>query len=158
VIYRTDRLAVIWIDGPLPGMNEMIAAAKGSRGKGLAYSRMKKEWTDRVWAISKSTGINKPAAFDRPVSLQFVWVERDKKRDPDNVTAARKFILDGLVNAGVLQGDGWRWINGWWDRWDVNPDRPGVGVNIIVPEPTVQMASSEPESSSLAKRAKRRGG
>lgn len=139
MIYRTDNLAVLWVPGPLPGMNEMIAAAKGNRGKGLAYARMKKDWTDRVWAIAMSTGINKPGPFQRRVALQFVWVEKDKRRDPDNVAAARKFVLDGLVNAGVIQGDGWRWISGWWDRWEVNAERPGVGVNIIPNEPTVFM-------------------
>jgi hypothetical protein len=66
-------------------------------------------------------------------------VEKDRRRDKDNVASARKFVLDGLVLAKVLNGDGWRWIDGWWDRFSVNPDRPGVGVTIRVPEPTVQM-------------------
>lgn len=139
MIQRTERLATLWIPGPMPGLNEVIESAKGHGGSGAAYARLKRQWTDVVWAEALTAKIHKPGPFDRRVMLEFDWVEKDRRRDKDNVASARKFVLDGLVLAKVLNGDGWRWIDGWWDRFSVNPDRPGVGVTIRVPEPTVQM-------------------
>lgn len=139
-MYRSATGASLWVDGPMPGMNEMIAAAKGARGTGRLYSLMKREWTDKVAEICIATEIHKPGPFKGRVILDFTWVERDKRRDPDNVAAARKFVLDGLVQAGVLSGDGWRHVSAWNDRWrvaDSSTKGPGVGVSILAPPPTV---------------------
>lgn len=111
---QTAMTAQLWIPGPLPGLNEMIAAAKGAGGRGIAYSRMKRQWTDTVWALAKSNGL---PSFQRTVSFVFEWREASRRRDPDNVAAAgRKLILDGLVKAGVLPGDGWNSVVAWTDK------------------------------------------
>lgn len=120
--------ASLWIPGPLPGLNALLAAAKGSGGRGAAYARLKREWTETVWARAKEQLV---PAFPARVVLEFTWHERDRRRDPDNVAAGgRKLVLDGLVLAGVLRGDGWRYVQSWTDRFDVRPDRPGVAVQI----------------------------
>ncbi len=142
---RNATMAVLWIPGPLPGMNEIIEAAKGSGGRGMGYARLKSQWTETIWALAKQARIDKPGPFDRRVLMVFDWIERDKRRDPDNIAAGgRKLILDSLVKAGVLKGDGWKCIDAWRDRWQVNADRPGVGVTIIVPAPTVLMGNDDP--------------
>ena len=118
----------LWVPGPLPGLNELIAAAKGSRGRGAAYARLKRQWTDVVFALAKSQRL---PAFPTRVVIEWTWCERDRRRDPDNVAAGgRKLVLDGLVHAGVLRGDGWRYIQSWTDRFDVRADRPGVALQI----------------------------
>lgn len=125
--------ASLWVPGPLPGMNELIAAAKGSGGRGAGYARLKREWTDIVQAFARA---KKLPAFPGRVVMTFHWYERDKRRDPDNVAAGgRKLILDGLVAAGVLRDDGWRYIQSWTDRFDVEGVGgqnlgPGVGITI----------------------------
>jgi hypothetical protein len=120
----------LWIHGPLPGLNELIAAAKGSGGRGAGYARIKRQWTDTVWALAKAARLDKLGPYDEAVTFDFDWVERDKRRDPDNVAAGgRKLILDGLVTAGVLAGDGWKHVYGWADRFSVGTI-PGVGVTI----------------------------
>lgn len=125
---QSSTLAGLWVPGPLPGLNEMIAAAKGSGGRGAGYARLKRDWTEAVWAEAKR---QKVPAFPHRVVLQFTWHERDRRRDPDNVAAGgRKLVLDGLVMAGVLRGDGWRFVQSWSDRFDVRPERPGVAVQI----------------------------
>lgn len=129
----TTIRASLWVPGPLPGMNELIAAAKGSGGRGAGYARLKRTWTDVVQLLAKS---KKLPAFPGQVVLSFHWYERDRRRDPDNVAAGgRKLILDGLVAAGVLGGDGWRHVQGWSDRFDIEGAGghnlgPGVGVTI----------------------------
>lgn len=63
--------------------------------------------------------------------LTFEWREPNKKRDLDNVAAAKKLVIDGLVTAGVLHGDGWKHLHGFRDYFEVNPDA-GVLVTIEV--------------------------
>jgi hypothetical protein len=117
----------LWIPDRLPGLNEVIAAAKGRGGRGHAYAKMKRDLGEFVWANAK-------AARLRPVRrarLHFLWVEKDRRRDPDNVSSAgRKFILDGLVKAGVLPGDGWAAIESWSDTFTVDA-KHGVAVTIL---------------------------
>lgn len=106
----------------------MIAAAKGSGGRGAGYARLKRDWTEAVWAEAKRQRV---PAFPRRVILEFTWHEQDRRRDPDNVAAGgRKLVLDGLVLAGVLKGDGWRYIQAWTDRFDVRPEQAGVAVQL----------------------------
>lgn len=118
----------LWIDGPLPGVNELIAAAKSGRGRGNAYARIKAEWMQTIWDRAKSTRM-KP--MSGAVRLAFLWVERDRRRDPDNVAGGgRKLILDGLVKAGVLTDDGVDEIRSWTDTFAIDKARPGVRVEI----------------------------
>jgi Holliday junction resolvase RusA-like endonuclease len=107
-------------------MNEIVAAAKSGRGKGNAYSRQKALWTAVVARHARSRRIGHLAS---PVSVYCVWHEATRRRDPDNVQAAVKFILDGLVEAGVLAGDRWTDIQSVSHALVVS-STPGVAVTI----------------------------
>lgn len=115
----------LWIAGPLPGMNEMTAAAKGFGGRGYGYSKLKREWTDLVALLARAARLS-PVSRAR---IHFLWLERARRRDPDNFTAGQKFVLDGLVQAHVLPGDRWAHIAGLTHAWEVSP-KPGVLVTI----------------------------
>lgn len=118
----------LWLPGQLPGLNEIIDAAKGYGGRGAGYALLKRKWTEYVWAHAKAARL---PARPGPVMLLFDWHEPNRRRDPDNVAAGgRKFILDGLVKAGVLAGDGWAHVAGWSDHWILNPQKAGVLVSI----------------------------
>lgn len=54
-----------------------------------------------------------------PVTIHFDWYEPNAKRDPDNIRAGSKYILDALVEAGILPSDGQKWIHGLSDRFMV---------------------------------------
>lgn len=43
--------------------------------------------------------------IEKPVGVRILWIEPNDNRDSDNVAFAIKFILDGLVHAGVLPED-----------------------------------------------------
>jgi Holliday junction resolvase RusA-like endonuclease len=95
-----------WIPGPLPGMNEIIAAAKAG-GRGAVYAKMKREWTQNVAWHVKAAGIR---AKLKRVRLHFHWIEprnrNGAQRDPDNIeSGGQKFVWDGLVLAGVISND-----------------------------------------------------
>lgn len=116
----------LWVPGPLPALNNLLAAAKGFRGRGIGYARLKRQWTDTVWALAKQARLPR---YKR-ARFHFQWVELNRRRDPDNIAAAgRKLVFDGLVKAGVLEGDGWSYIHGWNDEF-VLGTIPGVYVTI----------------------------
>lgn len=115
------------IPGHLPGLNEIIAAAKGAGGRGFLYAKLKRQWSETIWALARSARLT-PVVRAR---FTFRWIEKDRRRDPDNVAAGgRKLIFDGLVKAGTMPGDGWAHIAGWSDSFEVDPHRHGVRVTI----------------------------
>lgn len=85
------------IDAKLPGCNEYIKANRSNRYVG---AKMKRETEDLIYYYIKDL-----PTFEKPVKINFTWVEESKRRDLDNVCFAKKFILDTLVKAGKLKDD-----------------------------------------------------
>lgn len=90
---------IIRINMRLPGLNEYTRAYRSSR---YAGATMKKDAERAVMAYVRAAHA-KPASD--PCAIVMVFHEPDRRRDADNVEFARKFILDGLVAAGVIAGD-----------------------------------------------------
>lgn len=89
----------IRINMRLPGLNEYTRACRSSR---YAGATMKKDAERAVMAYVRASHAE-PASD--PCVIVMVFHEPDRRRDADNVEFARKFILDGLVAAGVIAGD-----------------------------------------------------
>lgn len=109
----------LFIPGPLPRLNQLIGRER------WYYTAAKKQWGETIgWEIRKQ--------HLRPMNrvfIQWIWQEKNRQRDPDNVCAiGRKFVLDALVEMKILTNDGWTQIEGWTDTWVVVPDAPGVTV------------------------------
>lgn len=104
----------------MPGLNDYIDAERSNRFKAAA---MKKEWTERVaWCAAGKRASG-------PVHLTYRFYEPNKKRDKDNISGfAHKVIQDGLVSAGVIGNDGWAWVEGFEDFFDIDAKRPRVEV------------------------------
>ena len=113
------------IPGRLPGLNEIIDAAKQGKGNYQPYARMKEEYTTMVAWLAK-----KLPAYEK-VALIITWHEPDRRRDPDNIMAGQKFILDGLVQAGTIPNDSQKHIKGIVHRFRVDRKEPRVEVEII---------------------------
>lgn len=112
------------IPGTLPGMNEIVATCKKHR---QAYNELKEQCGMAVlWAITRCR--LKPMVG--PVAIHFTWVEPNAKRDPDNFRSGSKFILDALVSAEVLPGDGQQHILKLSDDWFIDKLNPRVDVLI----------------------------
>lgn len=120
----------IFIEGPLPGLNELIGAAKSrgySRSGWNGYSNIKRTLTTKIYWEILQQGV-KPM---KRAYIHFLWKETNRSRDPDNFTSAgKKIILDALVKAGILKNDGWSDIDGWDDQWCVVNKNPGVLVTL----------------------------
>ena len=113
------------IPGQLPDLNQTIAASKQHWNN---YAVEKRRQTHRVAWLVRAAGL-KP--ITRPVRIKFTWICKDRRKDKDNVRFAAKYILDGLVAAGILADDGWGQINGFEDHFAVDPKCPRIEVELI---------------------------
>lgn len=107
-----------------PGLNEIIKVAKAHP---MAYCSMKQRWGELVCLYIKQAKL-KP--MKGPVQIHLAWVEKTRRRDPDNVRAGSKFILDALVKAGILAGDSQRIIWQISDSFSVDKHRWRVEVTV----------------------------
>ena len=113
------------IPGRLPSLNEIIDAAKQGKGRYQPYALMKEEYTTMIgWLAKKLPNFEK-------VALIITWYEPNSRRDPDNIMAGQKFILDALVQAGVIPNDSQKYIQGILHRFDVDRKNPRVKVEIL---------------------------
>lgn len=94
----------IIITGRLPGRNEAENAARTHWARG---AKLKKEATELVAWECKTQHVQK---IDGEVIVEVTFYERDRRRDADNVLGGLKYILDGLVVAGVLTDDSRKYV------------------------------------------------
>lgn len=115
----------IVINGTLPGLNEYTKANRANRYLG---AKMKREAEDvvRFHLIQQARG----KKVTSPVRLHFTWLEPTRRRDPDNIASAKKYILDAFVRSGLLPNDTQRWVKGFTDDFGVDRDHPRIEVEI----------------------------
>lgn len=128
--------ATLWIPGPLPNFNDIINAKlnifipPSYVGRKLIasalpneWAKMKKRWHRIIDDVCTKT------EFECPLFgyFNYLIVEANKRRDPDNVGAgAQKIIQDALISRGSLPNDGWKEILGYRHFFDVDAANPGV--------------------------------
>lgn len=112
------------VSGEFEGMNEIIALAKSHWS---AYAETKKTNTLRAWAAIKAARIQ---PVKGPVKVSFLWVCNNRRMDKDNVASSKKFILDGLEEAGIVSRDSWKLIAGFEDSFEVKKGSPCVIVTL----------------------------
>jgi Holliday junction resolvase RusA-like endonuclease len=114
----------------MQALNDYIKENRGARGKFMGNKYKKFQTEDVAKQILKQN----PPHFTKPVIVEFHWVEINKKRDPDNFVFAKKFVLDGMVKAGVISNDSWNNIAGFGkETWEARPETNG-GVIVTVTE------------------------
>lgn len=116
-------MVTLTIPGELTSLNEYISALNRNRFVG---AKIKKEETERVFWHCRE---QKLSLIGRPVTISFHWYMKNKKKDLDNVAFAKKFILDGLVEAGILFNDTQEWVKGFEDRFSIDNTDPRVEVH-----------------------------
>ena len=96
-----------YIPCKFPSLNDYIRECRANKYQAAVTKRAVESYIMRYMADAPQ--------FKRPVYLSFHWIEHGKKRDPDNVAFAKKFVLDALVKGGHLQNDTARYIAGFSD-------------------------------------------
>ena len=115
------------IPGRLDNLNDLISAERRNR---YAGGKMKGQNQQIVTvAIRKCL---RGVKINTPVHMEYLWVEKDRKRDKDNISSfGRKVIQDALTCTGVLKNDGWAQIEGFSDAFAVDKSNPHIEVRII---------------------------
>ncbi len=116
----------IVIPGELPTLNEIIDQSKAH----FAVYANTKQTFDNLVGFS-CAGVPRGRITKR-ADFAFVWYRSDRRTDPDNITAGQKFVFDGLVSAGVLRGDGWRYVRS--IKHDFKVDKQNPRVEIVITE------------------------
>lgn len=88
-----------------------------------AAAEIKDMETTRAYADCLVSGVKQ---INKPVFIVFKWYVKDKKKDKDNISFAKKFIIDGMVQAHVLKNDGYKQIVGFMDVFGIDKQYPKV--------------------------------
>lgn len=110
------------IKGQLDGLNEYTKANRSNRYSG---NQMKVENENHITIFVRNQ--LREERFER-VAIRFNWYEPNKRRDPDNIAFAKKFILDVLVREGVLKNDTQKYIEHFEDYFYIDVNDPRVEV------------------------------
>ena len=82
-----------------PTLNDQINIARNNR---YGSAKEKEKWTNDIALLCLEQSKHR---FPGQVWMQFIYYLKNSRRDPDNVSASRKYILDGMVQAGIIIND-----------------------------------------------------
>jgi len=94
----------------LPSLNDYTRACRSNKFLG---AKMKQDLEQQIGIYL----IGLPR-FEKPVKINFTWVEGNKRRDLDNVCFAKKFILDAMVKFKKLKDDNRNYVKGFKDTFE----------------------------------------
>ena len=89
--------AVIKIPIRLPGLNGVTDTNRANK---YAGAQLKKTTDTAIMYFIKSQC---KVTFTEIVNISCLWIEKDQRRDKDNISSAIKFVQDSLVKCGVLK-------------------------------------------------------
>ena len=122
---RTQEFTLDW---QLPSRNKVDLANRRNRYVG---AKMKHDITGRIAIVIKSlmqSGQLRP--IENPCIVSVLFTEPTRRQDVDNVGSAVKFLLDGMQEAGLIQGDSPRYVIAV-PTWVQYGEKPSVHTTII---------------------------
>jgi len=123
---KADGSFTFEIPGELPTMNEIIDDSKTHWGKHM-------ENKEDVEATIKFCLGNQNVPFYEEVFLDIIYYRKNRRYDPDNISAGKKFILDAMQKAGCIKNDGWKTVKGFVERWEVDKENPRTVITLKEP-------------------------
>lgn len=115
------------IHAKLPSLNQVTAKDRANKFAGAVYRKETEKIISRYIQIALNNGELQP--ISEPCTIRIDWYEKSKRRDVDNIQSAQKFILDALVQCGVLQNDSRKYVKQIYHR-IVDSDENKVSVTI----------------------------
>src|SRR5699024_4720571 len=73
----------------------------------FAAAKVKKNCTN-ICKIHSLKAKNQGLEIPTPFKATFEWYVKDKRKDLDNIAFQKKFILDGMVEAELIENDGYK--------------------------------------------------
>ena len=116
---------IVVLIGSLPSLNDVIEANRRNK---YAGAKMKKTIQNSIGMQIMSQCKDK---FDM-LQINIKWYEKNRKRDYDNVSSSKKFILDALVQCKIIANDGQKNIYPKFiDEFYLDRDNPRVEIELI---------------------------
>ena len=116
-----------FIPDVFPSENQWLGWAKRHWG---VYKKERDYHKARVVCAIREAGITELASF--PVRIIFRWMEKNGRRDLDNIAAGgRKIIIDAIVGEGLLPDDTRKYVCGFEDTFPP-PDKKKAGVHVTI--------------------------
>lgn len=113
----------ITIPDRLPGLNEYQAACRSNKFVGAKMKQTAQMQCECAMLRARRDKVH----FDK-VDVEITWIEKNKRRDKDNISFGRKFIFDALQSMGILDNDGWGQIGDITERFDVDKKEPRIEI------------------------------
>ena len=115
------------IEGELTALNEFINAERRNR---YIAAKIKKDETGYCQDVAEKSDL-KLQETEFPCALIITWYVKNKRKDADNIAFAKKFILDGLVEAGVLPNDNRKYVQGFVDIVKEDKERQRIEITFV---------------------------
>ena len=112
------------IPGTIPTLNEYTKANRTNR---YVAAKLKREAQAQ---IIQAIGDEAPR-FKGKVTVYFTWIRPNARSDKDNVSFSKKFVLDALQEAGVIESDSWNLCDPLDIGFSVNRTSPRVEVVVM---------------------------
>ena len=109
MIVRWHKRMFYYVKIPLrlPSLNEFIAKTKIHNRDWNAGNELKRMVQSQIRYFLRDV-----PKITEPITIDFIWHEQNKKRDPDNICFAKKFILDAMQEMNIIQNDNWEFVSG----------------------------------------------
>lgn len=111
------------IPGSLPSLNQTLKIPKYRFGQAKRRRRVK-------YHVGSWIMVARIPKFMGPVKIHMNWIEKDWRRDRDNIRAGAKPILDALVIQERIVNDTRKWVVDLTDSYGVDPKNPRIEVTI----------------------------
>lgn len=122
----------LMIEIPLKGIPTLNEHDNANRRNRFAGAGLKKKAT-AICAVHIKKAMNKGLVFSKePVDLQFNWHLKDRRKDKDNVAFIKKYIFDGMIDAGLLENDGWKQIGNWQENFYIDKKNERVEIKELI--------------------------
>lgn len=113
----------ITIKTKLPSCNEYILACRNNK---YLASKLKKDTENKIIYEFREQKVkrlvNKYNKDQKPYFITFKWYEKTKRRDKDNISFSKKFILDALQKDNIIKNDNNNYITGFKDLFYYDKD------------------------------------
>lgn len=96
------------IEMQLPGLNKVIGANRSNTYMGAKLKKDVQKDISQFIRMAMLSGDLHPQ--EKRCTISITWHERTRKRDVDNIQSAQKFILDAMVEMGILKDDSQKYV------------------------------------------------
>lgn len=109
-----------------PTLNQYIAANNRNR---YASNAMKQTHTNKVMLLAKSAKFELVKGQRYDVACH--WYKPNNRTDHDNISFGIKFLLDGIVKAGILKDDSPKFINSIHHHFELDRTRDYISCSVM---------------------------